>query len=1013
MRTHPAIPNPSMAGPNADSSVTRSGRGLWRGLEDPSPNAVELRHGEFPPGASEWPAGLDRREFLQWIGATLALAGATGCTRQPIERIVPYVRQPEQLVLGKPLYFATAMTLGGYGTGLVVESHEGHPTKIEGNPDHPMSLGATNVFHQGSLLDLYDPDRSKSILCQGEISTWPAFRSAVQPAVAALRARGGAGLRILTGRVTSPTLAGQLSAVLKLFPEAQWHVYEPVLRDSVLDGARLAFGEIVETFWDLRQAAVVLSLDCDFLGHHPAALRHARDFIDGRRLSSGRQEMNRLYVVESTPTVTGSTADHRLPLASSRIGHLLLLLAQGLGVPGFELPAVEDGGFTVWLAAVVDDLKKHPGRSLVMVGETQPAWMHAVAQVVNERLGNFGRSVWHAAPAEANPVPHLESLQRLTSDLAAGAVDLLAILGGNPAFTAPADLDFGRHLLRARQRIHLSHDLNETSILCDWHIPENSYLESWSDVRAFDGTTSIVQPLILPLYEGRSAHEVLACIEGRPEMEDYEIVREYWRSAGKWKDFERGWREVLHDGVIPETSLPKRRVTLRQVVRPEDSTSGVSPRETEVCFRPDAATWDGRFANNGWLQELPRPVTRLTWDNAALVSPALARREGLKSGDIVELTGARSVLRIPVWVTPGQADASIALHLGYGREKVGRVGSGAGVRVEVLRESAHPWWIAGVKVRKTEGRRELVTVQTQQVIDSDERQVYREGTLDEYVRDPEFVKKATESPPEEKTLFRRPDMPGGEYRWAMSIDLTACIGCGACVIACQAENNIPVVGRHQVAMGRHMQWIRVDTYFRGSPDAPVVNQQPVPCMQCEKAPCELVCPVGATLHDSEGLNVQVYNRCIGTRYCSNNCPYKVRRFNFLQFADYHTASLKPMRNPNVTVRWRGVMEKCTYCVQRISAARIRAKEEGRRIRDGEVVTACQQVCPTQAIVFGDLSDPESRVHRLKNLPLDFPMLGQLNTRPRTTYLARVRNPRPDLPEGGPVPASASEGGSHA
>ncbi len=976
-----------------------SHKSYWRSLDEfGRKDFSDQRHNEFPPNASESPAGLSRRHFLKLMGASIALAGVTSCTRQPAEKIVPYVNRPEEIIPGKPLSFATAMTLGGYAVGLLATSYEGHPTKIEGNPDHPMSLGATNVFHQASLLDLYDPDRARAVTLDGEISTWEAFLSALNDALRIQQSKRGAGLRILTETITSPTLNAQIQEILQKFPEARWHQFEPINRDNAHEGARLAFGEIVEPQYQFNKARVVLSLDSGFMFAHPASLRYVRDFTNSRRIAAGQREMNRLYVVESTPTITGSNADHCLALPSSEIELLAQALAQRLnGVsnenPNSRFPTHNSHS---WLSALATDLQQNRGASIVIAGERQPPNVQALAHAMNQLLGNVGSTVHYTQSAEAQPVNQLEALRQLNDELKSSAIELLVIIGGNPAFTAPADFEFANNLSKARLRVHLSTEANETSALCQWLIPQSHYLESWSDARAYDGTVSIVQPLILPLYSSKSAHEVFDAFLRQPNRSDYEIVRDFWQSQNRWPDFEKGWRRALHDGLIADSAFAAKKASLGAF--PRETLQNAAPKRSklEICFHPDPSLWDGRFANNGWLQETPKPITKLTWDNAALISPTLAKSEKLSNGDVVELTFQNHKLRAPVWITPGQAENSIALHLGYGRTKVGHVGKGTGFNTYSLRTSDAPWAARGVTLAKTTSRYPLATTQMQRVIDSEERQIYREGTFEEFSERPDFVQQSSESPPRGETLYNPHEHDYDGYRWGMAIDLTTCIGCNACVLACYSENNIPVVGKEEVSRGRDMQWLRIDTYFSGSPDAPEMRHQPVPCMHCENAPCEVVCPVAATLHDKEGLNLQVYNRCVGTRYCSNNCPYKVRRFNFFQYADYDTPSLKPMRNPNVTVRWRGVMEKCTYCIQRISAARIQSKIEDRKIRDSEIQTACQQVCPTEAIIFGDLSDPNSRVSKLKAHPLNYAMLGQLNTRPRTTYLAKLRNPNPAI-----------------
>jgi MoCo/4Fe-4S cofactor protein with predicted Tat translocation signal len=973
------------------------GRAYWRSLEElvASPDFQAYVRQEFPQYAEGLGAPVGRRRFLQLMAASLALAGVTACTRQPEEKIMPYVQQPEEIVQGEPLFFATAMSLGGFGYGVLAESHMGRPTKIEGNPQHPASLGATDAFGQASVLTLYDPDRSQVITSAGMIRTWGAFVAALSSTLDEQRAVGGQGIRVLTETVTSPTLAQQLRTFLERFPEAKWHQYEAAGPDRVWMGTQLAFGQTLNAQYRFDRAEVVLALDADFLGCGPATLRHAREFAAKRRVWQGGQTMHRLYVVESTPSLTGTMADHRLPLQSGQIAAFAYAVGQTLqALPGQESAAQADvpATYARWVGAVADDLRRYRGRSLVIAGDQQPPVVQALAQAMNHALGNIGQTVFYTEPVEAAPTDQMASLRELVGDMAAGAVELLLIVGGNPVYTAPADLQFAEHLLKVPLRAHLSLYHDETSTLCQWHIPEAHYLESWGDVRSSDGTVTIIQPLIAPLYAGRSAHEVLAALLGQPDGRAYDIVRDYWRSQHPDEDFEAFWRKAVHDGLIAGTALPPRQVGGIQWSLAAVELLPPLQRGLELIFRPDPTVWDGRFANNGWLQELPKPLTNLTWDNAALISPATAERLSLANHDVVELRYRGRSVRAPIWVMPGHADEAVSVTLGYGRWRAGQLGSGMGFNAYALRTSEAPWFGHGLEVRKTGERYELAV--TQGHFRMEGRNLVRAGTLQEYLANPAFVQAMAHDPAPGLTLYPLYVYPG--YAWGMAIDLNACIGCSACVVACQAENNIPIVGKEEVVRGREMHWLRVDRYYHGPLDAPDTYHQPVLCMHCEKAPCEPVCPVAATVHDHEGLNNMVYNRCVGTRYCSNNCPYKVRRFNFFQYADYHTPSLKLLRNPEVTVRTRGVMEKCTYCVQRINAGRSRAEREGRPVRDGEIVTACQAVCPTEAIVFGNINDPDSRVAKMKATPLNYGLLTELNTRPRTTYLARLRNPNPEL-----------------
>jgi len=974
---------------------TARGPEYWRSLEELADTEEfrELLHREFPQGASELTDPVSRRTFVKLMGASLALAGVTACTRQPAEKIVPYVREPEDIVPGRPLFFATAMTVGGHAMPVLVESHEGRPTKVEGNPEHPASGGATDAFTQASILGLYDPDRATALTFRGDIRSWSAFLAAAKSAVEARRGQGGAGIRILTGSISSPTLMDQIQRLRAELPALEWHRWEPAGRDQVYAGARAAFGEPVETHYRLEGARVIVALDADFLACGPASLRLAREFAAGRRVTGGRREMNRLYAVEPTPSNTGAAADHRLPLQASAIQGFARSLAAALGVANVPKPQ-NDTAYHDWVAPLARDLQAHRGASVVIVGDEQPAAVHALGHAINAALGNVGQTVFHTEPVEADPVDQLTSLRKLADDMEAGQVDTLFVLDSNPVYTAPADLDFGGRLSKVRLRINLGVYHDETAALCHWHVPEAHYLESWSDARAADGSVTIVQPLIAPLHGGRTAHEVLgALLPNQAGQSPHDIVRAYWKARTALADaeFERFWRKSLHDGMVEGTAFAPRSVTLRALGGAAAEPEGGGG--LEIVFRSDPSVYDGRFANNGWLQELPKPHTKLAWDNAALVSPATAKRLGVEKEDVVELRYRGRRVKAPVWVLPGQAPDSITVHLGYGRTRGGRAAEGAGFNAYLLRTTAAAWADRGLEVGRTGERYPLASAQNQQTMEG--RALVRSASLEEFEKNPKFAHEMVEAPARSMTLYPEHEYRG--YAWGMTIDLNTCIGCNACVVACNAENNIPVVGKTEVSRGHRMHWLRVDRYYKGDPENPEAFNQPVPCMHCENAPCEVVCPVAATSHSSEGLNDMTYNRCVGTRYCSNNCPYKVRRFNFLLYQDWETPTLKMMRNPDVTVRSRGVMEKCTYCVQRINKARIESDREGRPIRDGEVVTACEAACPSQAIVFGNINDPKSRVAQLKGEPLNYGLLEDLNTRPRTTYLAAVRNLNPEMP----------------
>ncbi len=989
----------------------------WRGLEAAAgtPEFQEWLHREFPVGASEWNDGTSRRQFLKYMAASLALAGVTACTRQPTEKILPYVKQPEELLPGIALYYATAMTLGGFATGLIVEAHEGRPTKIEGNPDHPFSLGAANVFHQASILELYDPDRTRTVLRAGETSSWEEFLADLVPALAEQSAKGGAGLRILTETVTSPTMAAQLDALLKQYPQARWHQYEPWSRDTA---RTRTVDEFHEAHYDFEKARVVVSLDGDFLFTHPASLQYARQFSRARRAATdtddaAHAQMARLYVAEPTPSITGSMADHRLACSAGEIRSLAQDLVSGLsgstGSTGGQASRNE------WLKKVVRDLQANRGAGIVVAGEGQPEDVHLLATRINDALGNIGQTVNYRPSAEARLRGQPASLGDLAADMHAGQVDLLIQFGGNPVYDAPVDLDFAGAMKKVKRHVQIGLFYNETAQYCQWHVPLTHYLEGWGDARAFDGTASIVQPLIEPLYQGRTMYELLdALVFKQATRSSYDIVRAQWpeptpppvqvgtdtaegHSAPPPApaNLEKHWRKMVHDGLDAATAFaPMPGLAVQPLSDgPADRPAAAPSGGLEIVFKPDPTVWDGRFANNGWLQETPKPITKLTWDNAALLSPKLAERLKVQNEDVVELTFQGRTVHAPVWVMPGQAENSVTLHLGYGRTSAGRVGTGQGVNAYALRTSDAMGFGAGLQMRKVEGKTwRLASAQSHFSLSG--RDVYRTGTLEEYRQHPGFAPEEGEQPSKDETLYP-PDHTYPGYAWGMAVDLNTCIGCNACVVACQSENNIPIVGKGEVINGREMHWLRVDGYFKGDLDNPEMYHQPVPCMHCENAPCEVVCPVAATLHSPEGLNEQVYNRCVGTRYCSNNCPYKVRRFNFLQWPDNTTLTFKMQRNPDVTVRSRGVMEKCTYCVQRINEVKITSQKEDRKVRDGEIRPACQQTCPTEAIVFGDINDPNSRVSRLKKQPRNYGMLAELNTRPRTTYLAHLSNPSPE------------------
>ncbi|MGZ7080169.1 MAG: 4Fe-4S dicluster domain-containing protein, partial [Thermoanaerobaculia bacterium] len=793
-------------------------------------------------------------------------------------------------------------------------------------------------------------------------------------------------------------------------PGMKWHQWEPAGRDNVREGARLAFGSYVNPIYDFRKANVVVSLDADFLSDGPGHLRYARDFMSRRRVRKGVSAISRLYAIDASASSTSSVADHRVAVRPSQIESYARAIAAALGSGGAPAPSPARADV---VAAIVKDLQANRGASIVIAGEEQPPVVHAIAHAINQTLGNNGATVMVTDSPEVAPVNQLESLRQLVTDMNAGAVKALIIFGGNPVFDAPHDFNFLAALDKVPFRAHLSPYYDETSMHAHWHVPETHYLETWCDVRAYDGTVTIMQPLIAPLYNGRSAIEVLGALIGGLDQSPFEAVRTYWAAHGAPKSVpDNAFRKWLNDGVVAGSALPARAAAASTAVPPATANAQAATG-IELNLKHDPTIYDGRFANNGWLQELPKPQTKITWENAVLLSQRTAERLGVapsaalvneKETILANVTYRGVTVLMPVWVVPGHPDDTATIHYGYGRTRGGKVANGVGVDVYPFRHADAMNGGPGLQIANANrGPYKIACTQEHQSLNlqdvGGDRGIIRSATFAEYLKEPDFAQTEAHEAAEhhenpDESMWPRHEYPN--YAWAMSIDTSVCTGCNGCVIACQSENNIPVVGKDQVVREREMHWLRIDRYYRGSVESPEVYHQPVPCMQCENAPCEPVCPVGATSHSSDGLNDMTYNRCVGTRYCSNNCPYKVRRFNFYHYADYDTPALKPMRNPDVTVRTRGVMEKCTYCVQRVNAAKITAEKENRRVRDGELTTACAQACPTEAIVFGDLNDPNSKVSQLKKEPTNYALLAELNTRPRTTYLATVRNPNPDL-----------------
>jgi molybdopterin-containing oxidoreductase family iron-sulfur binding subunit len=1050
-----------------DKILGQNGKAYWRSIEEhaDTPEFREFIAEEYPHEIEEWDNSLSRRNFVKVMGASLALAGLSGCVIQPPEKIVPYVRPVEGMLPGKANYFATAMSLGGVATGLLAKSFEGRPVKIEGNPEHPGSLGATDIFAQASILGMYDPDRSQEVTYRGGPKNWESFMSEFRAAIEENRKDGGAGVRFLTETVTSPTLIDQMNKVKAELPNSKWVQFEPVNQDNAMAGAKLAFGSPVQTIYKFDKAERILSLDADiFSGFN---VGYIKGFAAARRFSEEKKEISRLYSVETTITLTGAKADHRIAVKPSQFAEVAKAIAKAVGVAGAASTYTENAA---WIAAMAKDLMAFKGKSLVVAGDNQPPVVHALAHCMNGALGNVGETVVFVDPMSPGTEKlQIEQLRELIADIDGSRVKMLVILGGNPVYNTPADVKLNAERMnKVLLRVHLGLYADETAEYCHWHVHEKHFLESWGDARAFDGTASIVQPLIAPLYDGKSAHEfVQLFMKENFDKKDHDIVKEYWQRTdikpaaaapakadekkearsepapeGEKKEapkaaamplpaaavttprtFEDNWRKAVHDGVVPNTAATPKSVTATTAFLSQPEVRPAAGGSLEVSILPDPCVFDGRFVNNGWLQELPNPLNKVTWENVALISPRTAAKLGINAGndareyaggsqgtsfintrggnqfsDLVTLKyqGAEIKAPVPMWIAPGQPDDVVTIYMGYGRTRAGKVGTGIGYNAfDVRRSDAMNAGFGEITKRGEDTN----IASTQIHFNMEGRDLLRVWDIDEFEKDPTIGHQHDEYPNSIYPYEQHQAVYDKNYKWGMSIDLNSCVGCNACVLACQSENNIPVVGKEQVERSREMNWMRVDAYYAGDindPDGP--HFQPVLCQQCEQAPCEVVCPVHATVHSAEGLNDMVYNRCVGTRYCSNNCPYKVRRFNFLLYQDWNTPQYKLMRNPEVTIRSRGVMEKCTYCTQRISAARIEAEKDGRKVRDGEIVTACQSACPTDAIVFGDLHDPNSRVSRAKKDHRDYILLNELNTQPRTTYLAGLKNQNKEMPD---------------
>lgn len=990
----------------------------WKSLNELAQNKEYERfvEREFPENASELKDGFSRRTFLRMMGASIALAGFAAC-RRPVQKILPYSKQPEDVIPGVPMYYASAMPFQDALTGIVIENHEGRPTKIEGNEMHPASKGNTSKFNQAATLGMYDPDRSRNVMENGEQSSFTNFQSFCEQHFGDT----GRGIAFISESNSSPTYHKIKEQALSRFSNAQWVTYEPFGEENALEGTNMAFGQRLRTVNHFDEADIIVALDDDFLNPaaHKNSVQNTREFTQRRNVETG-DDISRLYSIESTFTVTGSNADNRLRIKSSEIGLFIQALAAELGVGGSSNKFSDHE----WISVLAEDLQNNRGRSVLTLGNEHSPELHAMVSSINVALGNAGTTVTYLELPYLDDQNNRDAFTEVVNAVNNEEIDTVVIIGGNPVFNAPADLNFAEALNSAEHVIHLSDYYDETSKMANWHVNRAHFLETWSDGYSYTGASSIIQPQIEPLFDGKSEIEFLNTIVTGDDTDGYQLVQETWRKNISG-NFTNGWETILHDGVATEDNFPE--VTPSAGGFSGDISQPEQSEGIEVVIRPDSKVFDGRYANNGWLQELPDPMTKITWDNVALMSPQTAEKLDIeKAGlgkaevDLITIDVNGTKIEIPAWVQPGHADDSITVTAGYGRKGLGRVADAVGVDTYPLRTSGAMLFATDISVSKTGSGYEIASTQDHGSMEG--RSLLRHATLQEYRDNPDFSQyeeaynaelpgeawaheQGADSPLTIFDAIDEQEYPDYQPQWGMTIDLNSCIGCGTCTIACQAENNIPVIGKDEVMNGREMHWIRTDRYFAGDVDNPKALHQPVPCMHCELAPCEQVCPVAATTHSEDGMNQMTYNRCIGTRYCANNCPYKVRRFNFFNYTDEFLTDgddpevIQMAMNPDVTVRFRGVMEKCSYCVQRVNRAKIQTQIEtdgSMKPEDGTVKTACQQACPSDAIYFGDLTDPDSEVSKTKRNNRNYLLLEELNTRPRTSYLAKITNPNPAL-----------------
>ncbi len=964
------------------AATSAGSRRFWASLEEllDEEGFRALLRAEFPQASSMF-EDPGRRQFLKLMGASLLLGGLSGCGENKSDHALPYVNQPEGVTPGVPRYYATGVLFDGYVQPVIATTYAGRPTKLDGNAEHPMTRGKSDAFTQSAIFELYDPERSKVPLRDGIPSTWHVLASELVEMRARWRERGGEGLRILIGATTSPTLKRQIANMSNQFPKMRWSQLPPPGLARQNEAMAVAFGRPVVPHVRLDQCEAIVSLDHDLLGPGAHQVAHAGGWAQRRGEAVPGEGRSRLHVAESVPSLTGTVASVRLASDPARTALLAQAIGAEFAIAGFARPDLQPLE-KQWLDRAISELRAHRGRSLLVIGAQCEPQLQALAPIINEHLKNTGATVWYSEPIHLSAAD-AQPLASLTAEIAAGAVETLLMIDCNPAYASPGVLKFSERLTGVPNRIHVGLHVDETAQLCRWHVPLSHALESWSDGRAVDGTATIIQPPVRPLYASRSVHQMFDLLLGVSDSTADGAVRATWREIFS-ADFDQRWTRALRDGFVADTGAQPTAATARAPAQSQQQKHELD--QVEIVFKPDPTVWDGRFANIAWLQELPKPLSKITWDNIVAISPAVADRYKLSNGDIAEVTIDGRTVRGAAWVVPGQAARTVALYFGYGRRAGGDIAVGAGYDAFAVWANESGWIVRG-SIDRVPGNHPIATTQAHHRMDGFDfvREVTAEDPrLPAAQHQPTFYPDWDEKQANENV---------SDHAWGMVIDLDLCIGCNACVAACNVENNVLVVGKDQVARGREMLWLRVDRYFSGDPDNPRGYFQPVPCMHCEKAPCEMGCPVHATVHSPEGLNQMVYNRCIGTRTCSSYCPYKVRRFNWYDYRHFAEAE-QAVKNPDVTVRSRGVMEKCTYCTQRIEAAHVAADKEGRALRRDEVVTACQQACPTKAIVFGDLKDTGTEVAQRWRSGRHYALLEELGTRPRTTYLARW-NDAPD------------------